>query len=419
MRRSTRKAKGKKSDPTPVQGGVQTSAPNLAQLEAEPEAMTVNSGGGTEQQGNVIGENGRTGTGFVDMAHSTSLPVSPIVQRRRMDATGFLYRSMRRTFGVLSTKINSIEDRLNEQGKLAQVPINVSQDTTMGQNDESELGIPQILPSSEIVGGEDNQGLEAPGTATMESAPQLSEGNVLRPAITMCNVQNMEKPKFSNKGNIHPVTFIEDLKSYLKRLPREGKEIDLIVECLIGEVRDWARIYKSRWATFEDFREDFLKIYWGETEQSILRRNIVHSIWDKQKHPTMLGHFLQLTGQSQMLTFQIPETQLVTDVIRHYPRNVQSLWSLSKITTIIETAEFLRGLDDISKQEIKQNSNVSQVPGQQSTIDKRKRDIQRNYQSWRKPEQSGNSNFRKGPNNNVSKVTAVIDCTNDNQGDLN
>lgn len=52
-----------------------------------------------------------------------------------------------------------------------------------------------------------------------------------------------------------------------------------------------------------------------------------------------------------MLTYQIPENQLISDVIRHYPKYVQQNWAASKVSTIIEMAEFLRNMDDINKQE--------------------------------------------------------------------
>lgn len=89
-----------------------------------------------------------------------------------------------------------------------------------------------------------------------------------------------EKPKFPAKGK-HPVNFIEDLTAHLRKSgPKTSDNIDTIIESLEGETRNLARIYKDRWAQFEDFKKDFLDTYWGEAEQNELRRRISQNSWD-------------------------------------------------------------------------------------------------------------------------------------------
>lgn len=159
-----------------------------------------------------------------------------------------------------------------------------------------------------------------------------------------------DRPKYPGKGDIHPMTFIEDLDAYLKRLPNQDHVIDDIVACLGGEIRNWARIYKDRWRTTSDFKEDFLQTYWGETEQSTLRRKIICERWDSTKTKSMLEYFLMYMGQAKMLTTPPPEEQLVNDLIRHFSREIQYMWVLRKGTTVIEAAEFLRRFDTIENQ---------------------------------------------------------------------
>lgn len=84
--------------------------------------------------------------------------------------------------------------------------------------------------------------------------------------------------------------------------------------------RDWARIYRGRWTGLEDFKSDFLATYWGENEQNELRRTVSSGFWDRQKSPSMLSYFLKLAGRAQKLTYKLPEKQLVSDIVRHYPK---------------------------------------------------------------------------------------------------
>lgn len=174
-----------------------------------------------------------------------------------------------------------------------------------------------------------------------------------------------DRPRYPSKIK-HPVNFIEDLTAYLKKIPHAGENtIELIIECLDGEIRDWARIYRDRWSKLEDFKRDFFDTYWGEAEQNQLRRIIVHNTWDSAK-TTMLQHFISLCGQAKMLTYRIPDNQLVNDIMRHFPKDVQYAWSCNKNTTILDATEFLRKLDDINKPD----NNVNTKPTQAAPQDK-------------------------------------------------
>lgn len=247
-----------------------------------------------------------------------------------------------------------------------------------GKIKELELGIKQIQNQvSGDLNAKDNSNNIVPELTTTVGT------NNKQKEYVPCNIMNVatEKPKFS-KDKIHPVTFLEDLASYLRKLPNKEKELELAYECLQGEARDWVRLYKSRWQNLEDFKNDFLSTYWGETEQNKIRREIVCSTWDRTKQPTMLGHFLNLTAQVRMLSFTIPEKQLVDDMMRHYPISVQQMWAITKGETIHDATEFLRKQDDINKQEepttSANKSNYKERKSQNS-------DVRRSYRSWKKP----------------------------------
>lgn len=204
------------------------------------------------------------------------------------------------------------------------------------------------------------------------------------------NISNItiEKPKFGGAEKTHPVTFIEDLENYFKKVPSNGIEVDIARECLREEAKHWARINSVNWTKFEDFKLNFLQVFWGEDEQNKVRRFLVQNKWNKQIYPTMVGYFLYVVEKVQMLTYAIPEKQLLADVLRHYPKNVQQLWRIAKIDTIIDTTEFLRHLDDIEKQD--ENRDYYTKERQQKfdfNYRKNQKDIQQSYKKWRKPDE--------------------------------
>ncbi|XP_048487098.1 uncharacterized protein LOC125490807 [Plutella xylostella] len=216
---------------------------------------------------------------------------------------------LRRTVGVLSSRIGKLEESLNNTAFTI------------------------------------NPNVSAQSTSTLQTRTD-NDGH--RPQLVM--PQQLDKPKFPGKHGIHPATFLEDLGSYLRKVQGITFEPELIVECLGGDVRNWARIYLERWNSFEDFKRDFLETYWGEAEQSLLRRSIVSNCWDSTKG-SMLSHFLHLSGQAKMLTYPMNETQMVNDIIQHYPKEVQYAWAVSNKSGTLEACEFLRKLDDVHRQE--------------------------------------------------------------------
>ncbi|KAJ2944040.1 hypothetical protein O0L34_g8372 [Tuta absoluta] len=254
--------------------------------------------------------------------------------------------------------------------------------------------------------------------STKESTP-IPEVLDKRIVYSITNL-NQERPRFgghnyrTKAGNkIHPVTFLEDLTAYLRKIPGhtlEHKELDIVQECLLDQARDWSRIYKDRWITFQDFKNDFLETYWGEVEQNKVRREIVSNRWDSHKTPTMLEHFLKLAGQVNLLQFTIPVKQLIADIMRHYPPNVQQLWALSRSDTILAATEFLRQLDNINNyagESSKENKRSAPAEARDEERRPFKKHFRR-YQEWKKPEM-GQSKKDAGGDRPAVATAAVVE----------
>lgn len=291
---------------------------------------------------------------------------------------GLVYRFFRRSIGALTNKVEELSKEVKNS--------KISDDNKGGPSDEINLD-------------------ESQETSEIESANiRSTEPNIVKTSTerecqqVVYNIRNIniERPKFENVKDCHPVTFIEDLEAYLRKSAKdEYNEVELIKECLKGDAKDWARIYCGRWKGLEDFKIDFFATFWGEKEQNELRRKIVHGSWDRQTTPSMLNYFLRITGRAQMLNYKIPEKQLVSDVIRHFPKNVQQVWTTLNKETIIEAAEFLRNMDEINKQEPHAYVNKN--------FDNKKKEYQQNYRKWQKP-----TTFNeKGPRNPSQTLNTV------------
>lgn len=319
----------------------------------------------------------------IDQPGSSQITSNEPVRKVRK-SMGPIFQKLNRAIGALSTRLNNLSEEIRVSKSVV-----VETRGDLIESVDNEQG--PNLPVTE------NQG------KTKESGEDLTGEGYKMVTYNVRNI-NLEKPKFGEK-EMNPVTFLEDLELYLKKAVRENNEIDLIQECLVGDARDWSRIYKSRWKELNDFKKDFLATFWGDKEQNELRRSIVQGTWDKST--TMLNHFLRITGKAQLLGFKIPEKQLVSDLIRHYPKYVQQGWYVSKIESIIETAEFLRNMDNVNNQDTSY-ALPRYTSGTNKDQDKRRKEIQQNYnRQWNKPANDNYDSRRKASMAIVSEESEI------------
>lgn len=303
----------------------------------------------------------------------------------KINSIKLINKMLRRTVGLIDAKINKLEERI----------------TSTSTSTDDQLSTSTRGTAASMVDTDTRQ----PYISTLPQNPETTARQVI---YAMPNVA--ERPRYPGKQGTHPVTFIEDLTAYLNKRSAVGNNIDIIIECLEGETRDWARIYKERWTGFEDFKKDFMSTYWGEAEQNELRRKIVHNSWDKTTHPTMLGHFISLAGQAKMLSYTIPEKQLIDDIIGHFPKHIQYSWAVNSSTTILDAAEFLRKMDNINNHELGERStglrrDSSTVRGNhQSTAALRGR-IRRQWNTeWKKSPTTTTNNAKSTQAANVVQI---------------
>ncbi|KAI5651447.1 hypothetical protein NE865_00691 [Phthorimaea operculella] len=321
-----------------------------------------------------------------------SEPSDPSVRTRvkvRKDNSGLAYRLLRRSICTLTSKINELTKEV-ELTKLANSGASdLSNETQENNNSGPSNESVENLGTNEMAAGshEPNPIIHTPEGSTQNKS-ELKNGENVDYKQVIYNIRNIsiERPKFEGVGASHPVTFMEELETYLKKSVKEGQnEIDLILECLKGDARDWARIYCKRWVGLNDFKKDFFSTYWGEKEQNELRRNIVYGSWNRQSEPSMLNYFLRIIGKAQMLSHQIPENQLVSDVIRHYPKHIQQVWFTLQKQSVIEAAEFLRSMDEINKQEPHVYSSGGAKNPPRNNLEQKRNEIKQNYRNWQRP----------------------------------
>lgn len=154
-----------------------------------------------------------------------------------------------------------------------------------------------------------------------------------------------ERPTFSG-GNENPISFLEDIKEYTRKVKRTDPLV-VVRENLKGEAKSWAKLYNKRWETMLDFEKDFLATYWGDIKKNEVRRRLAEGIYDNKKNISMLTHFASYWELAKALKITDTSLGVVDEIMRHYPKEIQSLWFSGPTGDEIIAAEFLRKLDTL------------------------------------------------------------------------
>lgn len=200
------------------------------------------------------------------------------------------------------------------------------------------------------------------GTSGENGSTTGSNGNGRNHNSNIMYTQATVLPTYRGDKTKHPMRYLEELESYLKRMNiPEEHYLETALEGLKGPAQDWKTIYCVAWTTYADFKKDFVACYWSELEQNQLRHQISTAMW-KSSQDTMANHFAHYAGLARLFTNPIPEKTLVNEIMRHFPRNIQSLWLLVEHKTVTTASEFLR------KQEgLEVNSDKPYVPPRPET----------------------------------------------------
>lgn len=214
---------------------------------------------------------------------------------------------------LLRTKRNPISSAVEETVLLGKVSEKV--DVLLNKLNKMEGVITRKSNESVI---NDSQDSAVPSTST-----RANDG--LQTVYLLGNTQ--EKPTY-NGSFANPVSFLKQLKRYLKCINAGDNAIDIALGCIRGPAKRVLELDSNNWKTFNDFEKDFLDTFWGVREQESVRRRLYDSTWDPNGGATMEEYYAEMVELVRDLS-QIDEEAAVNQIMRHYPEHVQMTWFAS------------------------------------------------------------------------------------------
>lgn len=200
--------------------------------------------------------------------------------------------------------------------------------------------IPSGIQTDQILMPQTIEIIQGSASVTQPINSGSNPGNtyIMRPAV--------DKPIFSGKNDSNPMKFLKKLKRYINSCNGQHRAVDIATECLTGSALKLLEIYCDGWTSLADFESDFQRVFWGETQQERAKYRLVNSTWDPKAQTSMSEHFAGQIDTVRFLTIPLTESYMVNSVIRHFPVEIQRLWSILKENkTILSAAEFLRDME--------------------------------------------------------------------------
>jgi hypothetical protein len=142
----------------------------------------------------------------------------------------------------------------------------------------------------------------------------------------------------------NPIRFLDEFQMFCTGVQfSPAEKLRAVIGCLAPGVWEWAEYRKSRWETFEDFRQDFLRRYWSEQIQMKIFQQIEEKTYNPERGTTMSEYFIRRVNQLRGLTLPFPEGFLVASLMKLFSSVVQSSWVAipERERTIDRAVEFL------------------------------------------------------------------------------
>lgn len=161
------------------------------------------------------------------------------------------------------------------------------------------------------------------------------------------SIKLKDLPAFNGElSPVHPVEFVESVTTFYgaSNVPDQVK-LQEIMQILKGKALTWYNVNKLKHSSFEQFSEALLKYFWGDQVQDNVRALLFTPNQYRKGGLDMTSYFLNYVHRAQYLEPPVPESLLVSTILRHFPPGVRRNLHLSACQTIDVTLEQLRLLE--------------------------------------------------------------------------
>lgn len=136
---------------------------------------------------------------------------------------------------------------------------------------------------------------------------------------------NADVPIFDDKGDIHPVDFLNQIETMYKsqNVSVDQFLVDSITNLFFrGNAKIWMNAFLSTFTNFQDFKNQFLAQYWSQSQQLKIRLKLDSDIYPINGSATFTEYFNSYVVLAKHLEPAYPPPQLIQIIARHFPPSI-------------------------------------------------------------------------------------------------
>lgn len=187
-------------------------------------------------------------------------------------------------------------------------------------------------------------------------------------------------PKFYGNNSINPITYIKNLKSIIENYPTESRKLQVVRASLKDSAQTWWDMISEDVQTFDDFETEFIKQYWGQTQQMRVRQDLLFGKYRVGGYESRESYIIKKYSIIRHLTPVISESDIVAQLTRHFDNDIVHAVALRGVDNIKQFLELVKKLDNIDMGERFRNNN-NQSHNNQRTYEPVRSNYQQNYRT--------------------------------------
>lgn len=193
---------------------------------------------------------------------------------------------------------------------------------------------------------ESQESLRSDNTNVIDAAPTVLQRQGIRLPRGGWIKSPFDELKFTGKRDeMNPMRFLKKFNTIASY--ENVEDADLIY--FFGRcMRDQAAV----WYEIQDFphinqaREEFMKHFWGENQQSKFREKIYMGKYKPSKTVRMMDYALDLARKAKVLEPPMGDAEIIRCIKRHFDKEVSREIKLTSVKTIAEFIEILEEIQD-------------------------------------------------------------------------
>ncbi|KAK9728855.1 hypothetical protein QE152_g16993 [Popillia japonica] len=154
-------------------------------------------------------------------------------------------------------------------------------------------------------------------------------------------------PKFYGNNVVNAMTYEgyrrkSNIKKVLANVNTEHRKFELLRASLKESALNWWEMISEDVATFEEFEREFTNQYWGQTQQMRARQDLMFGSYRVGGYESRENYIIKKYSIVRHLTPKMVEEDIVTQLARHFDKEVIHAVALRGVKTIKELIELMQ-----------------------------------------------------------------------------